>query len=129
MGELIMVEKTKDHVYELDFDYDDFNNAVEEIVHEFKHSNYKNIYGVPRGGLILATVLSHKLGLPMTDKIGDETIIVDDICDTGKTLINFRNLKIVLVAKDLGRHRVDNNLFYFLGVDDNIWVNFWWEEK
>ena len=29
-----------------------------------------SIYGIPRGGLIPAVMLSHKLGLPMVDIIG-----------------------------------------------------------
>ena len=49
----------------------------------------KNIYGVPRGGLIPAVMLSHLTGLPLITSsrfISNETIVVDDIIDTGHTL-------------------------------------------
>ena len=49
-----------------------------------------DIYGLQRGGLIPAVMLSHKLGIPMTiNSISKTTLIVDDICDSGET---FREL-------------------------------------
>jgi hypothetical protein len=33
-----------------------------------------SIYGIPRGGLIPAVMLSHKLGLPMVETIGKNTL-------------------------------------------------------
>ena len=51
---------------------------------------FENIYGLQRGGLIPAVMLSHKLGIPMTKgDIGPNTLIVDDICDSGETLDKF----------------------------------------
>jgi len=48
------------------------------------------IYGLQRGGLIPAVLISHKLGIPMTKgTISPTTLIVDDICDSGET---FREL-------------------------------------
>jgi hypoxanthine phosphoribosyltransferase len=41
--------------------------------------------GLPRGGLIPAVMLSHKLNLPLVYFPLENTLIVDDICDTGKT--------------------------------------------
>lgn len=45
-----------------------------------------SIYGIPRGGLIPAVMLSHKTGLPLVQTIGKDTLVVDDICDSGVTL-------------------------------------------
>ena len=45
-----------------------------------------SIYGIPRGGLIPAVMLSHKLGLPMVNVIGKNTLVVDDMSDSGVTL-------------------------------------------
>lgn len=50
-------------------------------------TKYKNIFGLQRGGLIPAVMLSHQLGIPMAKgDIGPTTLIVDDICDSGETL-------------------------------------------
>tara|TARA_Y100000114_G_scaffold155086_1_gene178468 strand:+ start:1527 stop:1937 length:411 start_codon:yes stop_codon:yes gene_type:complete len=45
-----------------------------------------SIYGVPRGGLIPAVMLSHKLNLPMVETIGKNTLVVDDMTDSGITM-------------------------------------------
>jgi|TARA_R110002050_G_C8792089_1_gene502134 hypoxanthine phosphoribosyltransferase len=49
-------------------------------------SNIDSIYGIPRGGSIPAVMLSHKLGIPYSEKITLTSLIVDDICDSGVTL-------------------------------------------
>ena len=45
-----------------------------------------SVMGIARGGLIPAVMLSHKLGVPYTDLIDPNTLVVDDICDSGKTI-------------------------------------------
>ena len=47
-----------------------------------------SVMGIPRGGLIPATLISHKLSLPYVNVIGKNTLVVDDICDSGVTLKN-----------------------------------------
>lgn len=58
---------------------------------------FDRIIGVPRGGLILAVMLSHQLDIPLEQldplkplplypKDIERTLIVDEICDSGKTL-------------------------------------------
>jgi len=50
----------------------------------------EHIFGLQRGGLIPAVLLSHKLGIPMTqDPTRQNILIVDDICDSGKTFKEF----------------------------------------
>ena len=63
------------------------DNIASQIRLEFK--NVDSIYGIPRGGLIPAVILSHKLGLPYSDKLTLTSLIVDDISDTGETLKEF----------------------------------------
>jgi hypoxanthine phosphoribosyltransferase len=45
-----------------------------------------SIYGIPRGGLIPAVMLSHSTGLPLVDTIGKNTLVVDDMTDSGVTM-------------------------------------------
>ena len=44
------------------------------------------VYGIPRGGLIVAVLVSHKLGIPLItslrDMYGKKFLVVDDIVDT-----------------------------------------------
>ena len=45
-----------------------------------------SIYGIPRGGLIPAVMLSHSTGLPLVNTIGKNTLVVDDMTDSGVTM-------------------------------------------
>ncbi len=48
------------------------------------------IFGLQRGGLIPAVMLSHKLSIPMTQELTRQNIlVVDDICDSGETFKEF----------------------------------------
>lgn len=76
---------------------------------------------------MLAVYLSHELNIPMRNELkGPKTLIVDDICDTGETLENYSQDKVVLVSKPKGIARV-KNLYSAHLVQDTIWVIFDWE--
>tara|TARA_B100000989_G_C19525858_1_gene466836 strand:+ start:2358 stop:2801 length:444 start_codon:yes stop_codon:yes gene_type:complete len=70
-------------------DWVEIDSLIFRLIYKIKESNleFKNIYGIPRGGLIPAVILSHKLNIPLAkEDIGPNTLIVDDICDSGETL-------------------------------------------
>ena len=48
--------------------------------------NIDSVHGIARGGLIPAVLISHQLGLKYTSAIYPNTLVVDDICDSGATL-------------------------------------------
>jgi hypoxanthine phosphoribosyltransferase len=62
------------------------NTLCEKIITE--QPNIDSVFGLKRGGLIPAVMISHKLGLPWSDVMLPNTLVVDDICDTGITLKN-----------------------------------------
>ena len=68
--------------------WDDINVLVEELCNTIATSGaeIKSIAGIKRGGLIPAVMVSHKLNIPYVDRINKDTLVVDDICDTGETL-------------------------------------------
>ena len=70
--------------------WDDINILVEDLCNTIKQSGaqIKSITGIERGGLIPAVMISHKLNIPYVTKINKNTLVVDDICDTGETLKN-----------------------------------------
>jgi hypoxanthine phosphoribosyltransferase len=81
-----------------------FEIGVKQIASEIQAKNLlvKNIYGVPRGGLILAVCLSHQLDKPLLldpEYMTKNTLIVDDISDSGKTLSNFINSEFNIYCK------------------------------
>ena len=68
--------------------WDDVNDAVDNLCNKIRHDqpNIDSVHGIARGGLIPAVLISHKLGLPYTNVILPNTLVVDDIADTGTTL-------------------------------------------
>jgi len=70
--------------------WDEVVNRILIIAAEIKQSKmeFNSIYGIPRGGQVVAVLLSHKIDLPIVDRTGinAKTLMVDDISDTGNTL-------------------------------------------
>jgi len=124
-----MVEKTLQHIKEVKYNYDMFIKSINDLSKQINRFKYDGLYAVPRGGLVVGVCFAHRLGLPMLEKehITNKTLLVDDICDTGKTFKKYpNNDKVCLVAKTTGVCEV-KNLIFDIGYEDNVWINFWWE--
>ena len=80
-----MALKTDNKIY---LSWDDVEKSVDDLCNKirFDQLNIDSVTGIARGGLIPAVLISHKLGLPYTDVILPNTLVVDDICDSGVTL-------------------------------------------
>lgn len=110
---------------------------------KYKIKNPDYIYGISRGGLPLATILSHMLDVKMIhsrDSIDKEdaiVCIVDDISDSGDTLEKkvdkyYHCDKVKDIVSVTWMIKEDTsykpNLFEIV-VDKKIWVCFPWEKK
>ena len=73
------------------FTWSEFDNAVEDIASKCKYLEFSGIYGVPRGGLCLAVALSHKLKINLISEPTNNSLIVDDVYETGITLNTFKD--------------------------------------
>ena len=116
------------------YTWDNFEKDCDSLVRVIKESNarFKNIYGIPRGGLIPAVRLSHKLDIPLLsdkDIITKETLIIDDIADSGNTLAKLRDDIDTLTTATLFYSK--NSIFkptHYCRIK-NKWVIFPWEEE
>ena len=70
--------------------WDDTIDLVDKLCEKIitEQPNIDSVFGLKRGGLIPAVMVSHKLGLPWSDVMLPNTLVIDDICDTGETLKN-----------------------------------------
>ena len=75
------------------FTWSEFDKSVEHIANKCKSLKFSGIYGVPRGGLCLAVALSHKLKINLISEPTKNSLIVDDIYETGITLNNFKDIE------------------------------------
>ncbi len=75
------------------FSWCEFDKSVEYIANKCKFLEFSGIYGVPRGGLCLAVALSHKLKINLISEPKKNSLIVDDIYETGITLKTFKHIE------------------------------------
>lgn len=72
--------------------WDEIEELVDLLAKQIIKSGHQieYIFGLQRGGLIPAVMLSHKLSIPMTQELTRQNIlVVDDICDSGETFKEF----------------------------------------
>ena len=75
------------------FTWSEFDKSVEKIANKCRFKDFSGIYGVPRGGLCLAVALSHKLKIELISEPLKNSLIVDDVYETGLTLTTFKDIE------------------------------------
>jgi hypoxanthine phosphoribosyltransferase len=110
-----------------------FDKACYKLAEKLRPTKFDNIYGPPRGGLVVAVRLSHLLKIPLILDIKNSTsntIVVDDIADTGKTLKPFKSENCYLCVATLYYHRqsiVEPDFWIYEKTDK--WIVFPWEKE
>lgn len=105
---------------------------VDELSYNAELANLKfsGVYGLPRGGLVIAVMLSHKLKIPLLLAPCKNCLIVDDIADTGISLQHYdidKNEKQYYITT-MYYHRQSKVVpdFYVYEKTDS-WIKFPWE--
>ena len=75
------------------FTWSEFDQSVDHIAKMCRLLDFSGVYGVPRGGLCLAVALSHKLKIKLISSPTKNSLIVDDIYETGITLNSLKNIE------------------------------------
>ena len=101
---------------------------------------YDGIYGIPRGGSIVAshisqlTTITQLSSIPPLEELeklkwkGKKILIIDDISDSGKTLNNFSQNKVFDTAIiHLKTHSKHKPTYYVEKVDNNDWIQYPYE--
>lgn len=118
--------------------WSDIDKLISDLALDIRIADYpiQNIYGVSRGGLIPAVLLSHKLSIPLTNNIQENTLIVDDIVNKNNLLektLNDTNSYLrhndgIYTASLIKREKsLFDPTFVGLDVDYNDWVIFPWD--
>ena len=94
------------------------------------------ITGVPRGGLIAAVMLSHKLGIdyaPLTTckmlpkKLRKKTLVVDDIVDSGVTALKLADEDFTIASLCFRTTSKYKPFAYGEKISKDDWIVFPWE--
>ena len=109
------------------FSWYEFDKSVEYIANKCKYLEFSGIYGVPRGGLCLAVALSHKLKKDLISEPKKNSLIVDDVYETGITLKTFKHIEgamfFVLFSK------IKPTWWNSVHISESEWVVFPWENN
>ena len=110
------------------------------LVPFLKQHKIEYISGIPRGGLIPAIMLSHKLDIKYLpfDQVkkyckqhpvekNENILLIDDICDSGVTMKEYSNqfLTATLCMRYISETIPD---YYGEKIKDDRWIVFPWEE-
>ena len=87
-----------------------------------------SVMGIARGGLIPAVMLSHKLGVPYTNLVAPNTLVVDDICDSGKTIKEAPGVYIATLHYKKSAI-VKPSVYASLLLNESQWLIYPWERQ
>lgn len=114
--------------------WDDVNALLDKI-HEQTNGSIKYVTGIPRGGLLLAILYSHRFNIPYFEFKSNhysDLLIIDDISDTGDTFLDLR--QEIKNPKTAALHYKASSKFKpdFYGEeisDDYGWIVYPWERE
>lgn len=117
---------------------------IDNLVERLKTDEYfhleecPGIFTFPRGGFILATLLSYKLDLPILSNPAKNCIIIDDIIDTGITMKKYSDLmndkNYFITAMFMKDNQLEEEAEYqcfadyFEFVKKDEWIVYPWED-
>jgi hypoxanthine phosphoribosyltransferase len=106
--------------------WQEFEQAVDTMAARYGDRSHTGVYGIPRGGLVLAVTLSHRLELPLLEAAQPGCLLVDDVYETGRTLEAYRHVAdctaLVWVSKVMPQWWQAVEV-----VSSNEWIVFPWE--
>lgn len=115
----------------------EFRGYMERLMSMLKEidwwGRFKYVYGVPRGGCMIAQWLEGKGFARACDDMEspEETLVVDDIIDSGRTRLRYKNYKFCSIhAKPEGLNYLkDSGIEHTRYVEEcGCWVEYWWEQ-
>ena len=134
--------------------FTEIKNACKDIADKIKSENLEKItiVAVARGGLVPATIIAHLLGIKdikfirlssysnehqqseLVDTTFDEipnaenTYIIDDICDSGETLLYLRKkYPLAKICVVINKNQTIKPDFAPITEPAGLWINFPWE--
>lgn len=108
--------------------WEDFGRLVNILIEKIKDANvfFDGVYGIPRGGLPLAVILSHHFNIPLLVYPTDKSLVVDDISDKGITLSNVKH-KLIATIFSTSWTKIVPDCYVEMKVDKNSHIVFPWE--
>ena len=92
------------------------------------------LYGVPRGGIIVASALSYELDIPLIHELPEnpgsefwnQTIIVDDVVDSGTTREKYELYGLFVCIHKKPHCSMDPEIYLY---ETDKWIVYFWESQ
>lgn len=110
-------------------DWEQYGLDIDVLTKKIMTSTHKfdGVYGIPRGGCPIAVAVSHKLNIPLVKEPTTDTLIVDDISDTGKTLLDYKQFHTATLYVTPWTAKLPDFNVSKIKSDKNDWVVFPYE--
>ena len=114
--------------------WDEVMYYVDSVQKKYGNKGLKGVYGIPRGGLVLGVLISHRMNIPLLAAPVEGCLIVDDICDTGESLIHYDknssslNKPVYHLTTMFYREGACVTPEFFEHYKKDSWIVFPWEE-
>jgi hypothetical protein len=115
--------------------WDDINSLVDKLANEVSQAPVPPLYitGLPRGGLIPAVMLSHKLDIPYVNisliralpRV--DVLVVDDIADSGETLLQYKGYQTGVLHYKMQSEHIPT--YYTEETPNEAWIVYPWERE
>lgn len=119
--------------------WEDVGNFIENIacMYEDLDTQFTGVYGLPRGGLVFAVMLSHRLNIPLLNAPAKGCLIVDDICDSGESILHYvknssnpdASSDYEIVTMYYNREAIVAPTTHFKEKEPGTWIVFPWEKQ
>lgn len=111
--------------------WQEIHNLIEKLSNHIRliGHKYNYLYGIPRGGLIPAVMLSHELEIPISTTLKEGCLIVDEICDTGNELNQFQYKDFDTCVLFRRYKSIKLPTYYGQEIHSDDWLVFPWENK
>ena len=70
----------------LELTWQDVQWEVQRLADRWADVAISGVYGIPQGGVAPALLIAQALGVSVVDKPHHDTLIVDDLIDSGRTM-------------------------------------------
>ena len=112
--------------------WNEVEEYIEFVVEQTKNIEFSGVYGIPRGGCVIAVMLSDRLGIPMLMAPAVGALIVDDIADSGRSLIHYTENdtqfnKYCITTFFYHPRSIVKPDWYFREKEEGSWIVFPWE--
>ncbi len=98
---------------------------VEKIKDKYKDRKFAGVFGISKGGILLAILVCNKLEIPLLLNPCPNALIIDDIAATGKTLSHYDNVYEITTMFYNKQSTVEPQYWLFKKMDK--WIKFPWE--